>query len=234
MVRLGTLVAAGVLALGVTPAALAAPTGNANAGDVWVDNLGQPSGPGHEQDPHLACSDINLWGSGLADSTESYTIDGWAPSGSQEQDYASTWTYHQTTGGSQVIDVISVKTLIANAVAHGDAPVNKQGFHFKLQLTQDPQKHKTFWVNCPAPSGSGGGTHPGTSGGNGGTPPPAGTPGTTPSTPPSGTDSPAPKTAVKAAHQKRRHHKLVRPKRHLKARKAVRSHVKDAAPTFTG
>jgi hypothetical protein len=55
---------------------------------------------------------------------------------------------------------------MANAKANGDAPVNKQGFHFKLQFSQDPQKHKTFWVNCPAPSGSGGGT--GGSGGGGG------------------------------------------------------------------
>ena len=46
-------------------------TGSAqgNAGDVWVDNVGQPSGPGHEQDPHLMCADINLWGNGLADAS---------------------------------------------------------------------------------------------------------------------------------------------------------------------
>ena len=27
--------------------------------------------------------------------------------------------------------------------------MNGQGYHFKLQLSQEPQKHKTFWVNCP-------------------------------------------------------------------------------------
>lgn len=123
-----------------------------NAGDVWIDNVGQPAGPGHEMDPHLACQDINLWGSGLADSSGAYTIDGWPPSGSQEQDYASTWSYDQSTGGSQVLDVISVKTLIENAIANGDAPQNGQGFHFKLEFSQDPQKHKTFWVNCQIPT----------------------------------------------------------------------------------
>jgi hypothetical protein len=148
-----TLAIASVATFNPTHAA-AAPKGDANAGDVWLDNVGQPSGPGHEHDPHLACADINLWGAGLADSSGTYTIDGWPPSGSQEQDYPATgaagWTY---TGGSspQVTSVISVNALIANAVANGDAPINKQGFHFKLQFSQDPQKHKTFWVNCPAP-----------------------------------------------------------------------------------
>src|SRR5579884_4044107 len=93
-----------------------------NSGDVWVDNVGQPSGPGHENDPHLACQDINLWGSGLADSSGSYTIDGWPPSGSGEQVYGpSNWSYDQAAGGSQVLDVISVKQLIDTAIAYGDS-----------------------------------------------------------------------------------------------------------------
>lgn len=127
-------------------AAAAAPT---NKGDVWVDNVGQPPGPGHEMDPHLACADINLWGDKLAGSGGAYTIDGWSPSGTKQQAYASTWTYDKATGGDQITDVISVQTLIANAEANGDAPINKQGFHFKLQFVQNPQKHKTFWVDCP-------------------------------------------------------------------------------------
>jgi hypothetical protein len=103
-------------------------------------------------DPHLACQNINLWGSGLADSSGSYAIDGWPPSGSQERDYASNWSYDRASGGSQVMDVIPVQTLIDNAIANGDAPQNGQGFHFKLQFSQDPQKHKTFWVNCQLPT----------------------------------------------------------------------------------
>src|ERR1700688_3338904 len=94
--------------------------GNANAVDVWVDNVGQPAGPGHEMDPHLACANINLWGNGLADASGTFTIDGWSPSGSQEQTYAAAWTYHTTTGGDQVIQVINVATLVANARATGD------------------------------------------------------------------------------------------------------------------
>src|ERR1700712_1466252 len=123
---------AGVLVAGAvaTPvAAFAATGGDSNKGDVWVDNVGQPAGPGHEMDPHLACADINLWGNGLADASGSYTIDGWPPSGSQQQAYSSTWQYNGTTGGDQVTDVINVQTLVANAVKNGDAPVNKQGFH---------------------------------------------------------------------------------------------------------
>jgi hypothetical protein len=227
---LRALAATGVLALATASAALAA---GGNAGDVWTDNVGQPSGPGHEQDPHLVCQDINLWGAHLADGSGSYTIDGWPPSGSQEQDYASTWTYSAAKGGPQVIDVINVKTLIANAAAHGDAPVNKQGYHFKLQFAQDPQKHKTFWVNCPAPS-------PGVpSGGNtgGGTPPPVVTPVGNPSsssTPTTPAGSPRPKRAVKGAHFKRHRHKLVAPARHVRPQRDTRKAHPDGAPAFTG
>jgi hypothetical protein len=150
-----------------------APNGDANKGDVWLDNVGQPPGPGHEHDPHLACADINLWGDKLADASGVYSIDGWHPSGSGTGDFGSKgykqdqawpntkanpgwapWSYNQAAGGSQVLSVISVEQLLANATANGDAPVNKQGFHFKLQFSQDPQKHKTFWVDCPAPGPS--------------------------------------------------------------------------------
>ncbi|MDP9326430.1 MAG: hypothetical protein M3O87_07845, partial [Candidatus Dormibacteraeota bacterium] len=60
----------------------------------------------------------------------------------------ATWAYDLTAGGSQVISVITVSTLIENAVANGDTPNLQQGYHFKLQFSQDPQKHKTFWVEC--------------------------------------------------------------------------------------
>jgi hypothetical protein len=155
------------LALAVALPVAADKGGNDNKGDVWVDNVGQPSGPGHEMDPHLQCQDINLWGDKLADASGTYTIDGWNPSGSgtgdfnrpgynQDQAWPGTkanpgnalWSYDQATGGSQVISVINVHELVDHATANGDAPVNKQGLHFKLQFSQDPQKHKTFWVDC--------------------------------------------------------------------------------------
>lgn len=150
-----TRVIVGMLAVAfVFPvSALADAGGDANAGDVWVDTVGAAPGPGHEMDPHLPCQNINLWGDKLADSGGSYTIDGWPPTGNKAQAYSSTWSYDHSTGGSQVIDVIDVNTLVAQAAANGDAPVNKQGYHFKLEFSQDPQKHKTFWVNCPPPSG---------------------------------------------------------------------------------
>jgi len=133
----------------MTTTVAASAGGNKNAGDVWVDNVGQPAGPGHEMDPHLACANINLWGNGLADPTGTFTIDGWPPSGSQEQVYADTWNYNVSAAGDQVVQVINVGVLLQNAIAAGDAPINGQGFHFKLQYSLDPQKHKTFWVNCP-------------------------------------------------------------------------------------
>jgi hypothetical protein len=49
----------------------------------------------------------------------------------------------------QIISVISVRDLINHAIGNGDMPQKNQGFHFKLRLSQDPQKHQVFWVNCP-------------------------------------------------------------------------------------
>ncbi len=223
--RLGLVGATGLAVLATAPAALASSGGNANAGDVWTDNVGQPAGPGHEQDPHLACSDIQLWGSGMADGSGSFTIDGWAPSGHQEEDYTGTWTYTAALGDPQKIARIPVETLIANAAQNGDKPVNKQGLHFKLQLSQDPQKHKTFWVNCTPPPPTTGGTQ---------NPPPV----VNPTTPPvthtgSSPTTPAPKTALKAAHRRRHRHKLVHAKRHIKPRRRS-SGVRAATPRFTG
>jgi uncharacterized repeat protein (TIGR01451 family) len=143
------------LLLGGSTGALASSGGDRNRGDAWVDNVGQPPGPGHEMDPHLACKDINLWGDKMADASGTYTVDGWPPSGQKAQAYPRSglgrWSYDAKRGGAQVMDVIDVGKLIAKAVANGDAPQNRQGFHFKLQLSQDPQKHKTFWVDCPEP-----------------------------------------------------------------------------------
>ena len=159
--------------------------GDSNPEDVWVDGYSSSTapvssaGPGHEMDPHLGCpAYIILWGSGLADPTGIYTIDGWNPSGSGTGDYShagyhqdqawpgtaanpstASWNYSTAAGGTQEISYIPTATLVAHAIANGDAPVNGEGLHFKLQFVQDPQKHKTFWVNCPTP-----------------TPPPAGTP----------------------------------------------------------
>jgi hypothetical protein len=107
-------------------------------------------------DPHLPCANITLWGAKLADSSGPYTIDGWPPSGSKKVAYPQrTWHYDTTLGGTQPLDVIDYKALINNAAANGDTPQPNQGYHFKIQFGQDPQKHKTFWVRCGAPSSPG-------------------------------------------------------------------------------
>jgi hypothetical protein len=201
--------------LAMATSASAASVGDANAGDVWVDNVGQPAGPGHEMDPHLQCTDINLWGSGLADSSGTFTIDGWSPSGRHEQDYSATWS---STGGKapQVIAVIDVQKLIKQAAANGDTPA-AQGYHFKLEFSQDPQKHKTFWVNCPAPTTS----PPGT--------PPSGSP---PGSPPPG----KPPVLSTNHHRHHKHHKrhLVKPTRHHRVRARHVHRKLSPTPPFTG
>jgi hypothetical protein len=222
--------AATVIALAVVlpGAALAASGGDNNKGDFWVDTVSEPAGPGHEMDPHLPCANINLWGDKMADAGGSYTIDGWSPSGEKELAYSSQWAYNGGSGGVQVMDVINVQTLIANAVANGDAPINKQGFHFKIALSQDPHKFKTFWVKCPIPA-------PPSVTPQGGEP---GSPSVTPNPPAAGNPA-APqqqvlgvrvnsgKKATKKVHRK--HHKRVR--HHRKHHKVV-SHK--LLPAFTG
>ena len=184
----------------------AAQGGNPNKGDVWVDTVTAVAGPGHEMDPHLPCANINLWGAKLADTSGMYTIDGWPPSGSKGTAYSSTWHYNPALADPQVIDVINVYTLITTAAANGDTPA-AQGYHFKLQFGQDPQKHKTFWINCPPP-----GT-PGGPGGTSGPPPPTTTPvpGTTTSAPSTstpvstgGVNTQAPSSNVKGTAKKKK------------------------------
>ncbi len=207
--------------------------GDSNAGDVWLDNVGQPAGPGHEMDPHLACQDINLWGDKLADSSGTYTINGWPPSGSKEVDYSSTWSYDTSKGGDQVVSVINIQQLIATAAANGDTPA-KQGYHFKLDFSQDPQKHKVFWVNCPPPSSPSGTSQSSSSSSTSSSPS-----STSQSTAPSSTSSSAPSGSVKPAHHRRHRHSvkarhLRRPHRRHHVRRSSVKAVSVAAPAFTG
>lgn len=221
---------AAVAALAVAPgAALAASGGDSNKGDFWVDTIGEAPGPGHEMDPHLPCANINVWGDKMADAGGAYKIYGWAPSGEQELAYSSQWVYNGAQGGDQVMDVIDVQTLIANAVANGDAPVNKQGFHFKVALSQDPHKFKTFWVNCKLPSGQSGGPQdgPGTSSTPSGDTPSAGTPGV--DVPQQVVLGVRKTTGKKPVHRKhRKHHKRVHHKKHHKVA------TRHLLPAFTG
>jgi hypothetical protein len=194
---------------------LASCTGSAAGQDAEACESPNDGGPGHEHDPHLACRNIDLWGDAMADSSGQFTIDGWNPSGSGTGDFgkngyqqdqawpntkanpgiiggnpaAATWSYDGND--NDVIAVIDVQQLIAHAIANGDAPVNKQGFHFKLQFSQDPQKHKTFWVNCAGPNSPSptptGGVSPTPTGGV--SPTPTGDVSPTPDTSPSATPS---------------------------------------------
>lgn len=183
--RIGVLLASGVFALGLCSAAWAASGGDANAGDVWVDNVGQQSAdPGH---------------------------------------YSG----------------------ISEAGANGDTAA-AQGLHFKLDFSQDPQKHKTLWIDCTAGSSSGGGA--GTPTSTGGDPSTTGggtTSGASINTPAVTTMSiGAVKTSIGAirisrpkahkARKRRKHRKLVHRKRRHKVHKRHVKAVTVHAPTFTG
>ena len=220
------------LAVVVPGAALAASGGDNNRGDAWLDSVGQPGGPGHEMNPHLPCANINLWGDKMADPNGPYKIYGWSPSGEKELAYSSNWSYNRNAGGIQVMDVIDVQQLIAAAVANGDAPINGQGFHFKLALSQDPHKFKTFWVTCGIPVPSVDGPPP--------VPPipPAVTPTPGGSTPAAGapqqqvlgvrqTGGKKPAKKATRKHHKKAHHKKAKRKHHKVA-------VRKLLPAFAG
>lgn len=104
--RLGVFAATLLFVIGSGGAAWAASGGDSNSGDIWLDNVGQPAGPGHEMDTHLACADIAMYGSGLADTSGSFAILGWPPSGSKTLDYSGTWSYDSSMGGTQQIATI--------------------------------------------------------------------------------------------------------------------------------
>jgi hypothetical protein len=239
----------GVFALATGGVAIASSNGNSNAGDVWLDSASASPGPGHEMDPHLPCGPINLYGSGLADSGGNFTIDSWPPSGQQQAVYTDSWSYNTTTEGTQKIAQTIDGNALVQAAVNAGATASNQGYHFKLDFSQDPQKHKTFWVNCPPPSSSsssqtaaapsnGSTTTSSTSpsGASQSTTAPA-TAGSTPSAPAA---TPGTKSAVKGAHATRRRHravkarKLVRPKRHTAPRKRSVKAASTAAPAFTG
>jgi len=141
----GMLAALAVAGLAVTPAA-AQGGGDANAGDVWVDTAGEPGGPGHEMDPHLGCGAVDVWGARLADASGTLQVVVIPPTGGGTA-YSTTW--HYSGSGAAVI-----ATIPAGALAAAGASTNPNGAHFRLDVVQDPQKHKTFWVSCP--SGAGG------------------------------------------------------------------------------
>ena len=131
--------------------ALQAANGDNNAGDFFLDGISL--GPGGEHDPHLGCpTSIIVGGMNLADSSGSYTIYGWPPSGTQESLLSGTWNYNKTVGGTQTIATVSSTTLVNDAIAAGDTAINSQGLHFKILVSQDPTKFKTFWLNCAAPA----------------------------------------------------------------------------------
>jgi hypothetical protein len=101
----GVPAVASLSATGASASGAPSANGESNKGDVWVDNVAasctgsaasqdpeacespNEGGPGHEQDPHLDCRNIDLWGNGLADASGEFTIDGWHPSGSGTGDF---------------------------------------------------------------------------------------------------------------------------------------------------
>jgi hypothetical protein len=129
-----------------------------------------------DHNPHLPCANIEVMGKDMADGSSNYSIDYWPPTGDKGGVYGKNsngssaltmvppmtnsgvvghngaWVYSAAKGGYQVMDIIDVGVLVANAQAINPDPHDIQGYHFKLQYTQDPQKHKTFWVKCPTPT----------------------------------------------------------------------------------
>ncbi|TMD05329.1 MAG: hypothetical protein E6J03_06145 [Chloroflexi bacterium] len=136
----------------------------ANTGDIFIQNAGAGAPSGHDNDPKLSCADIDLWGSGLVLSTSTFGIAGLAPTGSGETVYSASWTYSSAVADPQIIAVVPVATLIADAAAAGDTPASN-GYHFKIDFAQNSGKSKTFWIDCPAPSGDPGTGSPGSGSG---------------------------------------------------------------------
>jgi hypothetical protein len=194
LVLVAATIAASVL---VVPEVLAQP----NAGTIWARPVGEPPGSENQgNEPHLPCKNINLWGDHMAPSHGTFWIAGWPPTGAGTEAYRAAWHYDHAKGGAQVLHVINVDKLIAQAVDNGDRRHPQQGFNFKLELIQSPGLSKVFWVECGYPEPAKPEPPPGGGNGNGHEPPP-GTeppePGEPPTTHgPPGHEAPEPPGAV--------------------------------------
>ncbi|MFN2463207.1 MAG: hypothetical protein ABR573_04790 [Candidatus Dormibacteria bacterium] len=161
------------------------PPAEPTAENLQYGEIGTVEDVNPDQNPHLPCANIEVMGKDMGDTTGSYSIDYWPPTGDKGGVYGKnsdgstalskvlpmtdgdpdvtnngTWNYNQSPtlvskmgkkGGYQVMDIIDVSALVHNAQMINPDPHDIQGYHFKLQFSQDPQKHKTFWVKCAAP-----------------------------------------------------------------------------------
>ncbi|MGH2688290.1 MAG: hypothetical protein ACRDKW_05725, partial [Actinomycetota bacterium] len=106
------------------------------------------AGPGHN--PQLACGDILVRASKLAGADGTYEIRSWPPTGDRRVVATGTWT--APAGDGDVVAVVDGSTLAAAAEAAGVPAHEQQGRHYRITLSQEGgAKHKTFWVDCPAP-----------------------------------------------------------------------------------
>ena len=106
-------------------------------GDIWTQPAGTPEETGgHSQEVHLPCGSVDIWADQL-DSQSGTWILYHLPPPSPTQTYVSQGTYSYTGEGSEVI-----ATIPASDFAKSNGP------HFKIEVDNDNQKSKTFWVDC--------------------------------------------------------------------------------------
>jgi hypothetical protein len=148
----GMLAVTGLLA---TSGVASADPGSDNAGDVWVGNAGAPPVPGHQMDPHLTCTTIDVWGAQLAAPGGTFTVSGVNPDGSTTVLYTGTWVNDDGTGAP--IATVDPNLLVAD-LPPGTAAQPQEGYHFQVVVDQAEQKSKTFWVDgCATQPGGGNG-----------------------------------------------------------------------------
>ena len=132
------------LAVGFVPVRAEVEHHNGNAGDIWVDQAGAPSGPGHENDPQLsACSAVTVWGAGLADGGGTLTIEAIPPTPGGHR-ITLTWSFPggRTARPLATVEPASLAALLTDA---------NHGAHLRVVLEQDPRKSKDFWLSrCAA------------------------------------------------------------------------------------
>ncbi|MGH2720194.1 MAG: hypothetical protein ACRDJO_01150, partial [Actinomycetota bacterium] len=122
-----------------------------NRGSIWLSGEGGTA-PGHH--PHLGCGDVLVWGAKLAGPGGTYEIAAWPPTGTRAVVATGTWAAPADGADAAVVAVVDGRAL-TDAAAEAGAPAHEQqGRHFGITVAQgDGVKHKTFWVDCPAPAG---------------------------------------------------------------------------------
>src|ERR1051326_6399169 len=118
---------------------LGALPGMAAQGDIWTQPAGTPEETsGHSQEVHLPCGDVDIWVDKLTEGDHTWVVYHMPPPnplGPHTQVTEGSFTYSGDFA-------LKVDTIPMSELHKANGP------HFKVEVDNDNNKSKTFWVDC--------------------------------------------------------------------------------------